>query len=161
MTTVDERSPPRLAASHRQAEEARLIRRIESLEVHRRGLDRAIEPFGHDGLDPEKWRTAFTSVEPDNVVARSGVTGCYSALINGYVELIKTGAYLTGLTPTRRTMSATQSSGCSRMAASASSRLAVSTSSSFSRVGSSTPRPTSGRTKYERQLNYCVTTPLL
>lgn len=93
---------PKLAASYRRAEEVRLIRRIQSLEVHRRGLDQAVEPFGGSGLDPQRWRDAFESVQPTDVVARNGVTGCYSAVINGYMELLKTGAYLSGLTPHKK-----------------------------------------------------------
>ncbi len=93
---------PALVPSHRRAEEARLIRRIESLEVHRRGLDRAVESFGESDLNPQRWRDAFESAQPADVVARNGVTGCYSAVINGYVELLRTGAYLSGLTPHKK-----------------------------------------------------------
>jgi polyhydroxyalkanoate synthesis regulator phasin len=74
-----------------------LARRIESLEVHRRGLDEAAEPFdSEDGA--ENWRMLFDSIDPPDVVARNGVTGCYSAVVNNYVELLKTSAYLVGLT---------------------------------------------------------------
>jgi hypothetical protein len=101
---TDEREPgrPALKAAHLQAEQARLIRRIESLEAHRIGLDRAIEPFGGTTMDPENWRRAFHSSDPDDIVARNGLTGCYSALINGYVELTKSAAYLAGLTPHKK-----------------------------------------------------------
>lgn len=61
-----------------------------------------MEPFGGQILDPQRWRWAFRSTDPDDIVARNGLTGCYSALINGYVELIKTGAYLAGLTPHKK-----------------------------------------------------------
>ncbi len=30
------------------------------------------------------------------------MTGCYSAVINGYIELLKTGAHLVGLTPHKK-----------------------------------------------------------
>lgn len=93
---------PALQASHLRAEQARLIRRIESLEAHRLGLDRAVEPFGGTALEPERWRVAFCSSDPDDIVARNGLTGCYSALVNGYVEMIKTGIYLAGLAPRKK-----------------------------------------------------------
>lgn len=53
-------------------------------------------------MDPLKWQRAFRSTDPDDIVARNGLTGCYSAFINGYVELIKSGAYLAGLTPHKK-----------------------------------------------------------
>lgn len=90
------------AASFVRAEKARLIHRVESLEIHRVGLDRAIEPFGGKALDPEMWRRAFASSDPEDVVARNGLTGCYSAVINGYAELLKTGTYLAGLAPHKK-----------------------------------------------------------
>jgi hypothetical protein len=93
---------PELKPSHLRAEQARLIRRIESLEAHRIGLVRAIEPFGGETLDADRWDAAFHSGDPDDIVARNGLTGCYSAIINGYVELIKAGAYLAGLTPHKK-----------------------------------------------------------
>lgn len=79
-----------------------MLQRVESLEAHRRGLDRAIEPFGGASMDPVRWSHAFLSNDPDDIVARNGLTGCYSALVNGYVELVKTGVYLAGLTPHRK-----------------------------------------------------------
>lgn len=79
-----------------------MIKRLESLEVHRAGLERAVEPFGGTKLKPDQWRRAFSSNDPDVVVARNGLTGCYSAIVNGYVELLKTGAHLAGLTPHKR-----------------------------------------------------------
>jgi hypothetical protein len=100
--SADGPAPPELKPSHLRAEQARLMHRIESLEAHRLGLERAVEPFGGDCLDAVKWRRAFDSTEPDDVVARNGLTGCYSALVNGYVELLKSGAYLGGLTPRKK-----------------------------------------------------------
>ncbi len=102
MTPADGTDRPVLKKSHLQAEQARLLRRIESLEAHRLGLDRAVEAFGENGVDPERWQRAFESTDPDDIVARNGLTGCYSALVNGYVELIKTGTYLAGLTAHRK-----------------------------------------------------------
>jgi hypothetical protein len=93
---------PPLEPAHLRAEQARLLHRAESLEAHRLGLDRAIESFGGTTMDPERWRQAFLSNDPDDIVARSGLTGCYSALVNGYIELIKSGAYLAGLTPHKK-----------------------------------------------------------
>jgi len=95
-------APPDLSPSYLRAEQARLLQRIESLEAHRRGLDRATEPFGGAVLDPESWKQAFDSNDPDDIVARNGLTGCYSALVNGYIELVKTGVYLAGLTPHKK-----------------------------------------------------------
>jgi hypothetical protein len=95
---VNKPPTPDLKPSHLRAERARLIHRIESLDAHRLGLDRAVEPFGGGELDARKWRRAFDSMEADDIVARNGLTGCYSALVNGYVELLKSGAYLGGLT---------------------------------------------------------------
>jgi hypothetical protein len=102
MTTASRGERPQLKASHRRAEEVRLIRRVESLEVHRRGLERAVEAFGEGEMDPGTWHRAFASADPDDVVARNALTGCYSALVNGYVELLKTGSYLAGLTPHKK-----------------------------------------------------------
>jgi|GEM_PF-2986046 len=61
-----------LNPSYVRAEEVRLARRIESLEIHRRALDRAIEPFGDEELDETLWRQAFLSSDPGDVVARNG-----------------------------------------------------------------------------------------
>lgn len=53
-------------------------------------------------MDPGSWAHAFLSNDPDDIVARNGLTGCYSALVNGYIELVKTGIYLAGLTPHKK-----------------------------------------------------------
>jgi hypothetical protein len=102
MASASRPERPALSASHLRAEQARLLQRIESLEAHRRGLDRAVEPFGGDTMDPVRWAHAFLSNDPDDIVARNGLTGCYSALVNGYIELVKSGVYLAGLTPHRK-----------------------------------------------------------
>lgn len=91
-----------LTPSQLRVQTARLARRIESLEVHRGGLERAVESFGGRELDLETWQRVFDSHDPLDVVARNGLTGCYSAVINNYIELLKAGAYLAGLTPHRR-----------------------------------------------------------
>lgn len=91
-----------LPRSYVKAEEARLIRRIQSLEIHRAGLDRAVEPFGGAKLDRQLWQQAFDSDDPGVVVARNGLTGCYSAVVNAYVEVLKAGAHLAGLTSHKR-----------------------------------------------------------
>lgn len=94
--------PPSLPPSGQRAEEVRLAHRIESVEKHRVALEEAIKPFGGERLDSSSWRRAFNSAEPRDVVARNGLTGCYSAIVNNYVELLKTGSYLAGLTPHKR-----------------------------------------------------------
>lgn len=81
---------------------ARLGRRIESLEVHHAGLEQAVVGLGGKRLDPQGWRDIFDSHDPRDVVARNGLTGCYSTLVNNYVELLKTSAYMAGLTTHRR-----------------------------------------------------------
>jgi polyhydroxyalkanoate synthesis regulator phasin len=93
---------PVLTASQLRVQTARLARRIESLEVHRSGLEQAAESFGGKELSLERWQHVFDSHDPLDVVARNGLTGCYSAVLNNYIELLKTGAYLAGLTPHRR-----------------------------------------------------------
>jgi hypothetical protein len=93
---------PALKPAQLQAEQARLLHRIESLEAHRLGLDKAVEAFGEGAIDPLKWEQAFHSSDPGDIVARNGLTGCYSAFVNGYIELIKSGAYLAGLTPHKK-----------------------------------------------------------
>lgn len=93
---------PALTANQLRVQTARLVRRIESLELHRTGLEQVVESLGGRELDHEAWQRVFDSHDPPDVVARNGLTGCYSAVVNNYIELLKTGAYLTGLTPHRR-----------------------------------------------------------
>lgn len=102
MTEARRPDGPALTASQLRVQTARLARRIESLEVHRSGLEQAVESFGGGELDLETWQHVFDSHDPLDVVARNGLTGCYSAVVNNYIELLKTGAYLAGLTPHRR-----------------------------------------------------------
>jgi hypothetical protein len=98
MTSASTSKRPALKPAQLHAEQARLLHRIESLEAHRLGLERAVEPFGENAMDRLKWQQAFHSIDPGDIVARNGLTGCYSAFINGYVELIKSGVFLSGLT---------------------------------------------------------------
>lgn len=93
---------PELTAKQARVQTVRLARRIESLDEHRIGLDQAVAGFGGTELDPEAWRKAFDSHDALDIVARNGLTGCYSTFVNNYAELLKTGAYLAGLTPHRK-----------------------------------------------------------
>jgi hypothetical protein len=93
---------PSLPLSRLRAEEVRLTRRIESIDKHQVALEEAIKPFGGDSLDPTVWKRAYRSSDPHDVVIRNGLTGCYSAIVNNYVEMLKTGSYLAGLTPHKR-----------------------------------------------------------
>lgn len=95
-------TPPSLPLGRLRAEEVRLTHRIESVEKHRVALEEAVKPFGGENLDSAAWHRAFHSSDPRDVVARNGLTGCYSAIVNNYVELLKTGSYLAGLTPHKR-----------------------------------------------------------
>lgn len=85
-----------------QVATARLARRVESLAVHHTGLEQAVSGLGGAHLDPREWRDVFDSHDPLDVVARNGLTGCYSTIVNNYVELLKTSAYMAGLTPHKR-----------------------------------------------------------
>ncbi|HET6997737.1 MAG TPA: hypothetical protein VFI03_04030 [Solirubrobacterales bacterium] len=152
---------PVLKPAHLRAEQARLVHRIESLEAHRVGLDRATKPFGESTMDPEKWRRAFHSGDPDDIVARNGLTGCYSALVNGYIELIKSGAYLAGLTPHKKDRAKNAIDLLRDELDSRSNRPIFFTSFSCSRVGSSMHLPTSMPTKFARRSNYFDATQLL
>jgi hypothetical protein len=91
-----------LPQSQMRVHTANLARRVESLEVHRRGLEQAMAPFENDESRAREWHRVFSSKDPKDVVARNGVTGCYSAIVNNYVELLKTGAYLAELTSHKR-----------------------------------------------------------
>lgn len=89
-------------ANQLRIQTTRLARRIASLELHCSGLERAVESFGGQEIDAATWQRVFDSHDPLDVVTRNGVTGCYSAVVNNYVELLKAGAYLGGLTTHRR-----------------------------------------------------------
>lgn len=94
--------PPRLSANQVRVQAARLAHRIESLAEHRVGLDQAVAAISGDELDPQIWQEVFESNDPLDIVARNGLTGCYSTFVNNYIELLKAGTYQTGLTSQRR-----------------------------------------------------------
>jgi predicted nucleotidyltransferase len=91
-----------LTSSQLRVQTARLAHRVESLWEHRIGLEQAAMAFGGAQMDPQAWQCVFDSHKPLDIVARNGLTGCYSTFVNNYVELLKTGAYLAGLTSHRR-----------------------------------------------------------
>jgi hypothetical protein len=87
-----------------QAEEIRLARRFKSIRDHRAALEFAIaESFGGE-LDQRTWRQAFDSSDPTDLLRTMAITGSYSAIVNAYVEILKTaaGSRLIGLLPHRR-----------------------------------------------------------
>lgn len=91
-----------LTANQARVQTARLAHRIESLAEHRIGLDQAVESISGKRLDPDAWRHVFDSHDSLDIVARNGLTGCYSTFVNNYIELLKTGAYLTGMASRKR-----------------------------------------------------------
>lgn len=91
-----------LTANQARVQTARLAHRIESLAEHRVGLDQAVAAISGRYLDPEIWRHVFDSHDPLDIVARNGLTGCYSTFVNNYIELLKTGVYLTGMASRKR-----------------------------------------------------------
>jgi hypothetical protein len=80
-----------------KAETARLGKRMKSLSRHLAGLEAAIDEFDGD-LDLGQWQAAFESDDPQELNRCVTVTGGFSALINGYVEMLKAAARLVGLT---------------------------------------------------------------
>lgn len=87
-----------------KAEQARLSRYFQAINKHRKALDLAIlEDFGGE-LDPREWRRAFESAEPQDANRTMVVTGDHSAVLNSYVEVLRTsaGTRLIGLLPSRR-----------------------------------------------------------
>lgn len=97
-------SHERLGLSPRQMQVAksRLAHRVESIAVHHAGLEQAVSGLGGSELNPQTWREIFDSHDPLDVVARNGLTGCYSTIVNNYVELLKASAYLAGITSHKR-----------------------------------------------------------
>jgi hypothetical protein len=93
---------PAIPPRQLQVARARLARRVESLGDHHAGLEQAVSGLGGATLDPRTWKDVFDSHDPLDIVARNGLTGCYSTIVNNYVELLKTSAYMAGLTPHRR-----------------------------------------------------------
>jgi hypothetical protein len=71
---------------------------------HRNALELAIEESFGGTLDPADWRRAFESAEPHDANRTMVVTGDHSAVLNAYVEILKTsaGSRLVGLLPYRR-----------------------------------------------------------
>lgn len=90
--------------SDQRAEQARLARYCQAIHKHRNALEAAIdEGFGGE-LNPGEWRKAFESDQPRDANRTMVVTGDYSAILNGYVEVLRCGAgsRLVGLLPYRR-----------------------------------------------------------
>jgi hypothetical protein len=87
-----------------KAEQVRIARFFESIAKHRRALDLAIDESFGGQLDPTEWRRAFESSEPQDANRTMVVTGDHSAILNAYVEILRTsaGARLVGLLPHRR-----------------------------------------------------------
>ena len=87
-----------------KAEQMRIARFLESIAKHRRALDLAIEESFGGQLDPAEWRRAFESSEPQDANRTMVVTGDHSAILNAYVEIVRTsvGTRLLGLLPHRR-----------------------------------------------------------
>jgi hypothetical protein len=86
------------------AEQARIGRFCQTIHKHRKALDLAIEQDFDGALDPGEWRRAFESAEPRDANRTMVVTGDYSAVLNAYVEILRTsaGSRLLGLLPHRR-----------------------------------------------------------
>jgi hypothetical protein len=86
------------------AEEARVGRFCQTIHKHRNALDLAIEQDFGGRLDSVVWRRAFESIEPRDANRTMVVTGDYSAILNAYVEILRTstGSRLIGLLPHRR-----------------------------------------------------------
>lgn len=86
------------------AEQARVGRFCQTIHKHRKALDLAIEQDFDGKLDPVEWRCAFESIEPRDANRTMVVTGDHSAMLNAYVEILRTsaGSRLLGLLPYRR-----------------------------------------------------------
>jgi hypothetical protein len=84
-----------------KAETARLGKRLRSINRHLAALDAAIGGFAGD-LDADEWQVAFESDDPEELNRCVTVTGGFSALINGYVEMLKAAARLVGLTERKK-----------------------------------------------------------
>lgn len=87
-----------------QAEQARLGRFLETINKHYRALDLAIDENFGGSLDLSDWRRAFESAEPVDANRTMVVTGDHSAVLNGFVEVLRAsaGTRLVGLLPYRR-----------------------------------------------------------
>ena len=95
MTDRPQSSP--LSPGLAKAETARLGKRMKSLSRHLAGLEAAIDEFDGD-LDLKQWQAAFESDDPQELNRCVTVTGGFSALVNGYVEMLKAATRLVGLT---------------------------------------------------------------
>ncbi len=86
------------------AEHARIGRFCQTIHKHSKALNLAIEQDFEGALDPVEWRRAFESAEPRDANRTMVVTGDYSAVLNAYVEILRTsaGSRLLGLLPHRR-----------------------------------------------------------
>lgn len=95
---------PSISSRALEAEKARLARFFESIHKHARALEAAIQDNFGGELDPTAWKEAFESAEPDDANRTMVVTGDHSAVLNSYVELLRTsaGSRLLGLVPYRR-----------------------------------------------------------
>jgi hypothetical protein len=96
--------PPGVGGRAFSAEQARVSRFCQTIHKHRKALDLAIEQDFDGELNPVEWRRAFESIEPRDANRTMVVTGDHSAMLNAYVEILKTGAgsRLIGLLPHRR-----------------------------------------------------------
>lgn len=101
---MSDESSPKAGRSASAAEQARVGRFCQTINKHRKALDLAIEQDFSGRLDAGEWRRAFESTEPQDANRTMVVTGDYSAVLNSYVELLKTGAgsRLIGLLAHRR-----------------------------------------------------------
>lgn len=80
----------------RAPDEARLVERFMRLAPQQKALALALEPFSDDNgqFDRERWDHAFTSQEPERIVAVKAVTGLYEGLVNHLVEMLHAAARL-------------------------------------------------------------------
>lgn len=87
-----------------EAEKDRLAAYFQSMAKHRRALEFAIEESFGGELDERSWRDAFDASEPHDLLRTMAVTGSHSAILNGYVEVLKAsaGSRLIGLLRHRR-----------------------------------------------------------
>jgi hypothetical protein len=69
------------------------------LAPQQRALNLALEQFSDDngGFDRDLWEQAFTSTEPEQIVAVKAVTGLYEGLVNHLVEMLHAAARLCAL----------------------------------------------------------------
>ena len=83
----------------RAPDEARLVERFMRLAPQQRALNLGLEQFADNnaGFDRDLWEQAFTSTEPEHIVAVKAVTGLYGGLVNHLVEMLHAAARLCGL----------------------------------------------------------------